>query len=424
VLLFAIGVWLVADHRRALQASAGLLGLYAIACIPFAPMHTREVLAAGGETWTDTMHLVMTAIDSLLLVSIIFVGSRPFGRAFRRYSIITLVVVIGCGAFTGMYGPDVGANRPTPWIGIAERITVFGSMVWLAVFAGALLRTRRVSPRAWLRAHPASTYFTLTFAISWGGILAVVGPSNIFASKQVFESYVWVPPLVLGPCIAGILATWLVGGRTGLREYRARLLRWRVDARWYAVALLAAPLYYAVTSLLLALGSPAYLPSIVVTDDPASLLVQGMVVALSAGIFEELGWTGFAVPALRRRYTPTATGLIVGVLWGVWHVLPETLGATAFDLVPYLALQLVAVIVGLTGFRILMVWVYERTHSTLLGIVMHASLTASLLLLQPLVVGRSLLEVGIVLDLVPWLIIAIAVGARHSGTTEISATRG
>jgi uncharacterized protein len=421
VVLFAIGVWLVAAKRRGLRVVAGLLGLYAIACIPFAPMHTREVLAADGGTWTDTMHLVMTAIDSLLLVSIILIGSRTVGRAFRLYSIITLVVIIGCGAFTGIYGPDVGANRPTPWIGVTERVTVLGSMLWLAVFAGALLRSRsfaakRLTPRSWIRAHPALTYFALTFAISWGGIIAVVGPSNIVASKQLFESYVWVPPLVLGPCIAGILAAWLVAGRSGLREYWARLLRWRVDARWYAVALLAAPLYYVVTSLVLSLWSPAYLPNIVVTDDRATLLVQGLIIALSAGIFEELGWTGFAVPTLRRRYTPTMTGLIVGVLWGVWHVLPETLGATAFDLVPYLALQLLAVIVGLTGFRVLMVWVFDRTQSTFVGIVMHASLTASLMLLQPVVVGRSLVAVGIVLDLVPWIIVACValVGRRRT----------
>lgn len=280
---------------------------------------------------------------------------------------------------------------------------------------GALTPTvvqRHGSPRDWLRAHPATTYFTLTFAISWGGILAVVGPGQVLASKELFKSYVWVPPLVLGPGIAGILSACLVDGRAGLRAYRARLFR-RVDGRWYLLALLLAPLYYLLTALVMALWSPAYLPNIVVTSDRSTLLVQGMIVALSAGVLEELGWTGFAVPTLRRRFTPTTTGLLVGIVWGVWHVLPETLGANAFDFVPYLPLQLAAVIVGLTGFRVLMVWVYERTQSTLVGIVMHAGLTASLMLLQPVVIGESLLVVGAVLDVVPWLIVgAVAMVAR------------
>jgi membrane protease YdiL (CAAX protease family) len=293
-------------------------------------------------------------------------------------------------------------------------------MLWLATFAIALLRRPMPAPapslRALIRHHPALTYFALTFAISWGGIVAVVGPNNILASKQLFESYVWVPPLVLGPAVAGIVTTWLVGGRAGLRDYGSRLLRWRVGLRWYAVALLTAPVYYAVTALVLSLWSPAYLPNIAIADDRAKLLLQGMIIALSAGIFEELGWTGFAVPALRRRYAATTTGLIVGVVWGLWHVLPETLGARAFDFVPYLAFQLTAVLVGLTGFRVVMVWVYEHTHSTLIGILMHAGLTASLMLLQPIIAGRSLLFVGTVLDLVPWLIVAIVALVVRSRT--------
>ena len=261
--------------------------------------------------------------------------------------------------------------------------------------------------------HEVAAYFISTFVISWGGILALVGPHDLLHRAAAFESYIWVPPLILGPSLAGLAVTYLAHGRAGLRDYGARLVRWRVGARWYAAALLIAPIYYAVVAMLLSLASPAYLPNLLVTHDRAQLLVQGTIIALSAGVFEELGWTGFAVPALRRGHGPLATGLVVGVLWGLWHVLPEVLGAPAFGLVPYLALQLVAVIVGLTGYRILMVWVFERTASTLIGIAMHAGLTASLLMLQPVVVGRSLLVVGIVLDVVPWLLVA-AVALRRA----------
>ncbi|HEY5949358.1 MAG TPA: CPBP family intramembrane glutamic endopeptidase [Kofleriaceae bacterium] len=272
--------------------------------------------------------------------------------------------------------------------------------------------------RAFMSSHPVLTYFLLTFAISWGGILIAVGPTGIIASKQVFESYVWVPPLVLGPCIAGILTTWLVAGRAGLRDYRSRLLKWRVGARWYAVALLAAPVYYLATALVLSMSSRDFLPGLVIADDKATFMIQGTIVALSAGIFEELGWTGFAIPALMRRHTPLATGVLVGLVWGLWHVLPEILGASAFELMPYLLVQLLLVIVGLTGFRILMVWVYEHTHSTLIGILMHASLTASMMMLQPLVIGKSLVLIGIVLAIVPWLIVAAVLLVRNQVTAS------
>ena len=414
LLAFAAGVWKVADTRN-LRILAGLFGLYALLCLPFAPMHTRESLAAGGGTLTDTMHIVETILDSLLLLTIIAFGSTTFGKPFRIYSIVTLLLVVGFGLWTGSMGSAVASNLPTPWAGVTERITVFGAMLWIAVFASALLR-RQPSPRTTLRAfvrrHAALTYFAIAFAISWGGILLVVGPTNILASKQVFDSFVWVPPLILGPSIAGILTTWIVGGRPAMRDYRSRLFRGRVPGRWYAAALLTAPVYYAVTALALGLLSREYLPGFITADDRAALLVQGTIVGLSAGLFEELGWTGFATPALRRRHGPLATGLIVGTLWGTWHVLPEMLGATGLGLVPYLPAQLLAVVVGLTGYRILMVWVYDRTQSLLIGILMHAALTASLLIVQPLVVGLPLVWVGIVLDAVPWVIVA-AVALIH-----------
>lgn len=138
LLLFAIGVWLTSD-RGPLQLIAALFALYALACIPFAPMHTREVLAAGGDTWTDTMHLVMTAIDSLLLMSMIVIGAWTFGRRYRVYSIATLVVMLVGGAYTSLYASAVEANQPTPWIGITERVTVFAAMLWIVSFAIIML---------------------------------------------------------------------------------------------------------------------------------------------------------------------------------------------------------------------------------------------------------------------------------------------
>ena len=95
-----------------------------------------------------------------------------------------------------------------------------------------------------------------------------------------------------------------------------------MGTRWYAVALLTAPLVDAMAVLLaLSLLSPEFLPGIFASADKASLLLVGIAAGLMVGVFEELGWTGFAVPRLRLRYGVLTTGLIVGVLWGAWHFL-------------------------------------------------------------------------------------------------------
>jgi hypothetical protein len=72
--------------------------------------------------------------------------------------------------------------------------------------------------------------------------------------------------------VASILMTCLVHGSEGLREMLTRMTRWRVGARWYAVALLTAPLLSVAVLLTLSLISPEYLPTILITSDKVSLL--------------------------------------------------------------------------------------------------------------------------------------------------------
>src|SRR5438046_566836 len=92
--------------------------------------------------------------------------------------------------------------------------------------------------------QPVLTYYALVFAMSWGGVLIVVGPSGFPGTREEVERL--MPFVILafavGPALAGPLLTGLVGGRAGLREFLSRLVRWRVDGRWYAVALVTAPL--------------------------------------------------------------------------------------------------------------------------------------------------------------------------------------
>jgi membrane protease YdiL (CAAX protease family) len=105
----------------------------------------------------------------------------------------------------------------------------------------------------------------------------------------------------------------------------------------------------------------------------------GMVVALSLfnGFVEELGWTGFAIPRMHRRYGVFATGLSVGFLWGAWHFASNIWGSGGSSAPLPLALFMPVLLFSfLPPFRVLMVWVYDRTESLLVAMLMHASLDA------------------------------------------------
>ena len=276
--------------------------------------------------------------------------------------------------------------------------------------------------KMFVRKHPAPVYFALTFAISWGGALTVIGGSGGMGGTTPTSDSRFVYALIamlVGPSVTGILLTSVVYGRTGLHQFVSRLLIWRVGAGWYAVALLTAPLVMTVTLLALSLTSPEFLPGILISDDHEPLLLVSLAVGLSAGVFEELGWTGFAIPTLRRRYSTLATGLSVGVWWSAWHLLPNVWSSRAASgelaMPVFLAATAVGVFVGyLTAFRVLMVWVYDRTESLFVAMLMHVSLTASLLILNPLgISGAHLMAYSCALAVALWIVVAaLAVANR------------
>jgi len=158
--------------------------------------------------------------------------------------------------------------------------------------------------RTFAERHPLAVYFVLVFAISWGGLLwAAGGAAGFPVAPDRVDAL--LPGMVLsvlaGPSVAGILLTVLADGRAGLRALHDRLLRWRVGARWYVWALLTAPLLMGGLLLALSLSSAVFRPGIVTSSEPGDYLRFGLAVGLAAGFFEELGWTGYALPRLRRR---------------------------------------------------------------------------------------------------------------------------
>ena len=285
--------------------------------------------------------------------------------------------------------------------------------------------------RAFAMRHPVSTYYTVTFAISWGGILLVVGgPGGIPGDPEQFGNL--LPALIVamlaGPTIAGLLCTGLFSGRTGFRDLVSRMLRWSVGIRWYAVALLVAPLLMTVIPSALSIRFPEFLPRLFTADDKASILRMGVMAGLMAGIFEEIGWTGFALPGLRQRFNIFTTGLFMGILWGAWHFLVNfwSSGSSSGTLsLPLLLHSLIFSVGILTAYRVLMVWVYDRTGSLLIVVLMHLSLTASNVIFVPQAITGTTGPVwSLVLAAGFWIVVALVVRAGECQLSQQSFRSG
>jgi hypothetical protein len=113
--------------------------------------------------------------------------------------------------------------------------------------------------KAFIKSYPLLSFYALAFAISWGGILFVVGgPGGVLGTKEEIDRLLLFVMLAwfAGPSVASIVLTGLLYGRAGFRNLLTRMTRWRVGARWYALALLLAPILFTAVSLSLSLTSP------------------------------------------------------------------------------------------------------------------------------------------------------------------------
>ncbi len=150
LLAFGLGVWRSAAGRRRLRIVGGLLVGFAVlgaVLWPFAAMHQREVLAAGGGTFSDTLHRILGLLTVAFMVALLGIGATALGKRFLVFSIADAAVIFGFGLLTGLESPKLSANLPTPWIGLWERISIAGFLVWIAVLAIALWRAPAASRR-------------------------------------------------------------------------------------------------------------------------------------------------------------------------------------------------------------------------------------------------------------------------------------
>jgi membrane protease YdiL (CAAX protease family) len=178
------------------------------------------------------------------------------------------------------------------------------------------------------------------------------------------------PVMVIGVGALGLAMTAATGGRAGLGLVQSRLRRPRVGA-WLMVVLIPPAVILAVLEALRVVASPNYAPQ---------LLLFGVAAGLAAGFFEELGWTGFAYPRMCSRMGWLPAALILGLVWGVWHLpVVDALGAASPHGAAWPAF-LAAFVAMVTALRVLIAWAYQHTGSILIAQALHASSSGSLVI--------------------------------------------
>lgn len=221
-------------------------------------------------------------------------------------------------------------------------------------------------PASIVARHPIAAYFALAYLFSWGLWLPIV-----LGYQGALRDVLFIAG-IFGPALAGAAATRLAG--RSVRAWLRGILRWRVRGRWYAVALGFPVALVAVVSAAYALLGNAVDPSLL-PGRWAAYLSGLLFVTVLGGGQEEFGWRGFALPRLEARFGPVAGTLVLGLLWGLWH-LPIVAADPEFQhgldwvaLLPVIGLSLASVV----GYAFVLTWLFNRTGSVLLAILLHAS---------------------------------------------------
>ena len=146
ILAFAWGVLKSAGDNRRLRIAGWLLFAYgALGFLwPFAPMHLRETLAAGGGTFSDDMHIALAAVTQTIYLIALFMTAAALGKGFRNYSLVTFLVLLVFGVLTFIESPGLAKNEPTPMIGVWERINIGVFLIWVVVLAVVLWSRKSV----------------------------------------------------------------------------------------------------------------------------------------------------------------------------------------------------------------------------------------------------------------------------------------
>jgi len=180
-------------------------------------------------------------------------------------------------------------------------------------------------------------FLLISFGLAWG-ILALF----FFFPEQmdkVFGELTGQHPLfflaVYAPAIAGLaIVTWC-SGYAGVRRYFSRLLIWRCSPAWYAFLLIGIPLVYYGSSALKGDPFPGSFPF-----SSFKAFILAIFFTAIKGPVEELGWRGLALPLIQRKLAPLWAGLVLGVIWGFWHLPAFLLSGTpqsAWSFTPFFA---------------------------------------------------------------------------------------
>ena len=170
-------------------------------------------------------------------------------------------------------------------------------------------------------------FLAVTFLITWGLIgFYVLAPETATARfGEISGSHPFFFLATWAPAISAFGLVLFYTGTSGVRAFVSRLFLWRVSTGWVVFILIVVPLVFIAGSLIK--GGPVLAP---IPPEGAGAMVAILFMMLMLGPIEEFGWRGVAQPILQRHMAPIWAGILIGMIWGFWHLPAFFLAGTVF----------------------------------------------------------------------------------------------
>ncbi|MGB2964525.1 MAG: type II CAAX endopeptidase family protein [Anaerolineales bacterium] len=219
--------------------------------------------------------------------------------------------------------------------------------------------------KLFIKRNQIITFFVLTFIFSW------------------FPWYAGIAPevMTMGPSFAAFIVVLIIGGKDGFADLVRPFGRWRTNLKLWAIAIFGpAVLYLAGLGVFLLMGGDA--PPFIMIKEELNLvplyLVMVVLMPWNGPVGEEFGWRGYALPKLQNKYGPLTASLIIGSIWGIWH-LPSFFNPIGVvgAITTKLGLGFIGIyMLGTIANSIFMTWLYNKTNQSALiaGIIWHAAI--------------------------------------------------
>ena len=290
--------------------------------------------------------------------------------------------------------------------------------------AAAPRRGRRGGPIETVRRHPLVAFFVVAYAASWLAWLPYVLSADglgvldfRFPKGSGAQLLGVLPGAYVGPLGSALLVTAITSGRQGMRHWRQRLFRVRVGWYWYLIVLTGVPI--------LLVGGTLVLPSAVDGLRAPSVMIAAaylpmlIVQILTTGLAEEPGWRDFALPLIQRRHGAALGTLILGLVWGCWHLPLFFTGWSLAGTRPDTAhwwLTVGTFLAMAVAISYLITWVFNHTKESLpVALLLHASNNAVASLVLPELFTHADDS---------WMLTAGSIGYGLAAAALLIATRG